>query len=70
MYQLEMSCRAQVAVMAAGAEIISPPDEVLEWTAKIFAPGTLRRYGLLEWPAMLRRLEAEQARSGYPHWAQ
>ena len=69
LYQLEQSCRAQVDMMASGAEfMLTPPDDVVEGTAKIFAPGAIRRYGLLEWPAMLRRVEADGRTSGFPHY--
>jgi ribulose-5-phosphate 4-epimerase/fuculose-1-phosphate aldolase len=69
MYQLEMSCRAQVDAMAARTELLVPPDEVLEKTAHLYQPGTRRPYGVLEWPAMLRLLAAESGTSGYPpYW--
>ncbi len=66
MYQLEMSCRAQVDAMAARTELLIPPDDVLERTATLYRPETRRPYGILEWPAMLRLLEAEDKTSGYP----
>jgi ribulose-5-phosphate 4-epimerase/fuculose-1-phosphate aldolase len=66
MYQLEMSCRAQVDAMAAGAELTMPGENVLAHTAHLYQPGTRRPYGVLEWPAMLRLLEAEGKSSGYP----
>lgn len=66
LYQLEMSCRAQVDVMAAGTEITLPSQEVLEHTAHLYQPGTRRPYGVLEWPAMIRLLNAESRRSGFP----
>jgi ribulose-5-phosphate 4-epimerase/fuculose-1-phosphate aldolase len=70
LYQLEMSCRAQVDAMAGGSEsLVFPPQDVVDFTANIFAPGTIRAYGLLEWPAMLRRLEAESTGSAYPYYA-
>lgn len=69
-YQLESSCRAQVAALAAGAGGVStPPRDVVDLTAKVFAPQGIRRYGLLEWPAMLRKVEAETAGNGYPYYA-
>ena len=69
MYQLEMSCRAQVDAMAARTELLTPPKEVLERTAHLYQPGTRRPYGVLEWPAMLRLLAAESGSSGYPpYW--
>ena len=70
LYQLEMSCRAQVDIMAGGSDnLLLPPDDVVEGTAKIFAPGAIRPYGILEWPAMLRRVEADCKGSAYPHYA-
>jgi len=55
--------------MAARMELIQPSAEVLEHTAKMYQPGTRRPYGILEWPAMLRLLEAESKTSGFPpYW--
>jgi len=69
MYQLEMSCRAQVDAMAARTELTLPSAEVLERTAHLYQPGARRPYGVLEWHAMLRLLEAEQKSSGFPpYW--
>ena len=68
MYQLEMACRAQVDAMAGSAELIIPPDEVLARTVHLYRPETRRPYGVLEWPAMLRLLDAEEKRSGYPSY--
>ena len=70
MYQLELSCRAQVDAMAAGADLVMPGENVLAHTAHLYQPGTRRPYGVLEWPAMLRLLEAEGRRSGFPpYWS-
>ena len=69
MYQLEMSCRAQVDAMAARTDLLIPPQEILEKTAHLYQPGTRRPYGVLEWPAMLRLLAAEAKGSSYPpYW--
>ena len=69
MYQLELSCRSQVDVMAARTELTMPGENVLAHTAHLYQPGTRRPYGVLEWPAMLRLLEAEDRNSGYPpYW--
>jgi hypothetical protein len=55
--------------MAARTELMIPSEEVLRHTANLYQPGTRRPYGVLEWPAMLRLLAAEGARSGYPpYW--
>jgi hypothetical protein len=66
MYQLEMSCRAQVDAMAARTELTMPGENVVSHTGHLYRPGTRRPYGILEWPAMLRLLEAEGRNSGYP----
>lgn len=69
MYQLELSCRAQVDAMAARTELTLPPQEVLAHTANMYQPGTRRPYGVLEWHAMRRLLDAEDANSGFPpYW--
>jgi ribulose-5-phosphate 4-epimerase/fuculose-1-phosphate aldolase len=57
MYWLERSCDAQVAAMSCGSELIVPSDEVAARTAHLYQPATRRRYGLLEWPAMLRLVD-------------
>ena len=69
LYQLEMSCRAQVDAMAARTELDLPSSEILERTAKLYQPGVRRPYGVLEWPAMIRLLEAESRNSAFPHYA-
>ena len=69
MYQLELACRTQVDAMAARTELVVPSKETLEKTAHLYQPGTRRPYGVLEWPAMLRLLEAEQKNSAFPpYW--
>ena len=60
MYQLELACRTQVDAMAARTDLVLPSKEVLEKTAHLYQPQTRRPYGVLEWPAMLRLLQAEQ----------
>ncbi|MCX7254811.1 MAG: class II aldolase/adducin family protein [Burkholderiales bacterium] len=68
MYQLELSCRSQVDAMAARTELMIPADSVLAHTANLYQPGTRRPYGVLEWPAMLRLLEAVDKKSGFAHY--
>ena len=59
MYQLELSCRAQVDAVNSQAELLIAPKAVLDKTSHLYQPGTRRPYGVLEWPAMLRYLNAE-----------
>ena len=56
-YRLERACQVQVAAMAGGAELVLPPDDVVAQTYQRYRPGVRRRFGLLEWPALLRRLD-------------
>ena len=70
MYQLELSCRGQVDAMAARTEMTLPGENIRAHTAHLYQPGTRRPYGVLEWPAMLRLLEAEGRKSGFPpYWS-
>jgi ribulose-5-phosphate 4-epimerase/fuculose-1-phosphate aldolase len=66
MYQLELSCRAQVDAVNSRADLLIPSKEVLDKTAHLYQPGTRRPYGVLEWHALLRLLDAEP--SQYPRY--
>lgn len=58
MYRLERACRSQVMAMAAGrANLVVPAPDLVARTANQYRPGVRRRFGLMEWPAMLRKLD-------------
>jgi ribulose-5-phosphate 4-epimerase/fuculose-1-phosphate aldolase len=57
MHRLELSCKAQLAAMACNTELNPVPPEVLEETYMNYQPQTRRPYGLMEWPALLRKLD-------------
>lgn len=57
MYWLEMACRAQVDAMAARTDLTMPAADVVAHATHLYQPGTRRRFGELEWPAMLRLLD-------------
>jgi ribulose-5-phosphate 4-epimerase/fuculose-1-phosphate aldolase len=57
MHRLELSCRSQLAAMACGTTLNPVPPEVLEATWNNYQPGTRRPYGVMEWPALLRKLD-------------
>jgi ribulose-5-phosphate 4-epimerase/fuculose-1-phosphate aldolase len=59
MYGLERSCQAQVVAMACNTPLNELPEKVVEKTVGMYAPSVVRRYGLLEWPALLRRLDRQ-----------
>jgi ribulose-5-phosphate 4-epimerase/fuculose-1-phosphate aldolase len=70
LYQLETSCRAQVQALSGGADAVAaPPQDVIDLTASVFDPSGIRPYGRLEWPAMIRKVEAETRNNGYPYYA-
>ena len=57
MHRLELTARAQLAAMATGAKLVSVPDAVLQEPYMNYQPQTRRPYGLMEWPALLRKLD-------------
>lgn len=57
MHRLELSCRAQLAAMACNTALNEVPPPVLEQTYMNYQPQTRRPYGVMEWPALLRKLD-------------
>lgn len=57
MHRLELSCRTQLAAMACGEKLRAVPDAVLEKTYMAYQPQTRRPFGVMEWPALLRKLD-------------
>lgn len=57
MHRLELACRSQLAAMACTSPLVRVAQPVLEETWNNYQPGTRRPYGLMEWPALLRKLD-------------
>jgi ribulose-5-phosphate 4-epimerase/fuculose-1-phosphate aldolase len=57
MHRLELACRAQIGAMSCNSPLRKVPQQVLEETWNQYQPGTRRPYGLMEWPALLRKLD-------------
>ncbi|MDM0034165.1 class II aldolase/adducin family protein [Variovorax sp. J22P271] len=57
MHRLELACRSQLAAMACNSPLRPVSPAVLEATWKNYQPGTRRPYGVMEWPALLRKLD-------------
>ena len=57
MHRLELSCYSQLAAMGCNTPFAKVSNEVLEETWNNYQPGTRRPYGLMEWPALLRKLD-------------
>ena len=56
-YRAELACKAQVMAMSSGAELVMPPAEVIARTNQLYRPEVRRPFGLLEWPALIRKLD-------------
>jgi len=56
-HRLELACRSQIGAMSCNTKLRPVPQEVLEETWNNYQPGTRRPYGLMEWPALLRKLD-------------
>jgi ribulose-5-phosphate 4-epimerase/fuculose-1-phosphate aldolase len=57
LHRLELACRTQIAAMSCNSPLNKVPASVLEATWDNYQPGTRRPYGVMEWPAMLRKLD-------------
>ena len=56
-HRLELACRSQIAALSCNTKLHPVPQSVLEETWNNYQPGTRRPYGLMEWPALLRKLD-------------
>ncbi len=56
-YRIELAAKAQLLAMQTGAEIVLPPQPVIDLTNHQYKPTTRRPFGILEWPALLRKLD-------------
>lgn len=57
MHRLELTARSQLAAMATGAKLSPVPEKILQETYMNYQPQTRRPYGVMEWPALLRKLD-------------
>ncbi|MBL8699502.1 MAG: class II aldolase/adducin family protein [Alphaproteobacteria bacterium] len=57
-FRLERACQVQVAALSCNTELVVPSADVVAASWRQYQPGVRRRFGLLEWPAMLRKLDA------------
>jgi hypothetical protein len=57
MHRMELSCKAQLAAQATGQKIVTVPQKVVDETWNNYQPNTRRPYGVMEWPALLRKLD-------------
>ena len=57
LHRLELACQSQIAAMSCNSPFRKVPQDVLEATWNNYQPGTRRPYGVMEWPALLRKLD-------------
>ena len=57
MHRIELACHSQLAAMACNTPFVKVAEPVLEATWSNYQRGTRRPYGLMEWPALLRKLD-------------
>jgi ribulose-5-phosphate 4-epimerase/fuculose-1-phosphate aldolase len=57
MFRLERACQVQVAALSCNVELQVPPPQVVEAAHRMYLPQTRRPFGVLEWPALLRKLD-------------
>jgi ribulose-5-phosphate 4-epimerase/fuculose-1-phosphate aldolase len=56
-HRLELACRTQLAAMACNSPLRQVASQIVEATWNNYQPGTRRPYGVMEWPALLRKLD-------------
>jgi ribulose-5-phosphate 4-epimerase/fuculose-1-phosphate aldolase len=57
MHRLELTARSQLAAMATGAKLVQVPQPCSTTRTCNYQPQTRRPYGVMEWPALLRKLD-------------
>ena len=56
-YRAELACKAQVMAMSASTKLVLPSPEVIAHTNHLYRPEVRRPFGMLEWPALRRKLD-------------
>jgi ribulose-5-phosphate 4-epimerase/fuculose-1-phosphate aldolase len=57
-YRLERACQLQVMALSCNTELSLPPQEIVAASNQLYLPGVRRRFGVLEWPALLNKLDS------------
>ena len=56
-FKLERACQVQVMALSCNTELVMPPKKVVEESYRMYLPQTRRPFGVLEWPALLKKLD-------------
>ncbi len=57
LHRLELSCRTQIAAMSCNAKPVDVPADVVQATYMNYQPHVRRPFGVVDWPALLRKLD-------------
>ncbi len=57
MFRLERACQVQVAALSCNVKLKLPPEEIVNESWRLYQPGVRRRFGVLEWPELLAKLD-------------
>lgn len=57
-FRLERACQLQVTALSCNTELTLPPRKIVEEASHLYQPGVRRKFGVLEWPALLRKLDS------------
>lgn len=57
MHRFEQVCKAQLLTLACGQPVRAVAPDIVAATHDNYLPGTRRPFGVMEWPAMLRKLD-------------
>ncbi|CAN5800983.1 class II aldolase/adducin family protein [soil metagenome] len=57
LHRLELSCKTQIAAMSCNTKLTEVPTDVVEATYQNYQPKVRRPFGVLDWPALLRKLD-------------
>ena len=58
MFKLERACQVQVAALSCNVELSLPSKKVVDESYRMYLPQTRRPFGVLEWPALLKKLDS------------
>jgi len=56
-FKLERACQVQIAALSCNVELQLPPDDIVNESCRLYLPTTRRPFGVLEWPALLHKLD-------------
>ena len=56
-FKLERACQVQVAALSCNVALQLPSDDIVNESYRLYLPTTRRPFGVLEWPALLSKLD-------------